>query len=71
MKEIEFKTHWESLSPEEKKGLAESAQTSVAYLSQIANQHRGAGFRTINKLIQADPTLGYDSFIPRAIEASK
>lgn len=40
---MNIKTFWESLSPALKKSLAARCETSVAYLSQVANSHRQAG----------------------------
>jgi len=62
MKTHNFKSHWVGLSPEEKKLLAEKAETSVAYLSQVANKHRNAGWKTIRKLVQVDERITYDFF---------
>ena len=49
-----FKSVFSALSPEEKKHLATKADTSVAYLSQIANGHRKAGVELIVNLCHAD-----------------
>ncbi len=38
-----FSSYWKALEPEEKKQLADSCETSVAYLSQIANGERNPG----------------------------
>jgi len=62
MKTQNFKSHWVGLSPEEKKLLALNAETSVAYLSQVANKHRNAGWKTIRKLVQVDERITYDCF---------
>jgi DNA-binding transcriptional regulator YdaS (Cro superfamily) len=40
---MKLHAYWKVLTPEQKKKLAKSTGTSFAYLSQIANGHRGAG----------------------------
>ena len=40
---MDMKTYFSGLSPQEKKILADKLETSVAYLSQIANRHRYPG----------------------------
>lgn len=37
---VNFSEHWQELSPEGKKALAERLDTSFAYLSMLANGHR-------------------------------
>lgn len=61
-----FAELWAALSPTEKDALAERASTSKAYLSQIANGHRNAGWRTIQSLIAADNRVTLDMFRSRA-----
>lgn len=51
---LEFQKLFTSLDAEEKRDLAERANTSVAYLSQIANGHRKAGVDIIASLTNAD-----------------
>lgn len=58
----EFKQFWAGLKPKEKSELAEKADTSVAYLFQVANGHRRAGHKTIGNLVQADERIRHDMF---------
>jgi len=60
----QFQDLWTSLSPEEKRQLAEKADTSVAYLSQIAGGHRRAGNKTIAGLLKADDRISFAMFFP-------
>lgn len=59
---------WESLSPEEKLRLAESADTCVAYLSQVAHGHRRAGASLIERLMAADNRITFQMM--RVLEAA-
>lgn len=52
--ELGFKDFFSSLSADEKKTLAEKAESSVASLSQIANGHRRAGYSLAARLKRAD-----------------
>jgi len=44
---MNMKKYYQSLSHEQKLELADACNTSVVYLSQIANSHRRAGIKTI------------------------
>lgn len=59
-----FKEHWTGLSAEEKRELARAAQTSVAYLSQLANGHRRAGIEIIANLQRVDSRITADMLRP-------
>lgn len=61
-----FRELWSSLSPDEKRSLAEKADTSVAYLSQVAHGHRRAGYKTIASLTGADERISLAMFFPDA-----
>lgn len=52
-----FRAYYDRLSPAEKVALAERAQTSVNYLSQIATGHRSAGLDIFYRLNQADERI--------------
>ena len=52
-----FKDYFSALSAEQKRSLAESARTSVAYLSQIANGHRKAGVGLMANLAGVDVAI--------------
>ncbi len=47
---MDMKTYFSGLSSEEKKLLASRLKTSVAYLSQIANQHRSASHKLSRRI---------------------
>lgn len=57
-----FRQFWRSLDSEKKKTLASDANTSVQYLHQVSNGHRGAGWATIKSLLSADPQINIDMF---------
>ena len=61
-----FQSFWIDLEPPEKLELAERADTSVSYLSQIANGHRNAGVDTIRKLTAADERISLSMFFDAA-----
>lgn len=61
-----FQMFWVDLGPAEKIELAKNADTSVAYLSQVANGHRGAGKKTIQSLVGADPRISLSMFFEAA-----
>ena len=53
-----FAKYWAELGPQEKRELAQRAETSVNYLSQVANGHKQAGWKTVRGLAGAiDPSL--------------
>lgn len=54
-----FKQLFDALTDEEKLNLADKADTSVEYLSQIANGHRGAGANLIGRLMAADKRIKF------------
>jgi len=56
LKHPEFTKHYNKLTPEQKKDLAENAGTSLAYLSQLSNGHRGAGVDFITRLLEGGET---------------
>lgn len=62
MKTNKFYPYWDSLTAKQKIELAENAKTSVAYLSQIANEYRNAGWNTIKKLMAADENIDIEMF---------
>jgi len=55
-----FKGYWEGLSPADKTKLAENAETSICYLSQVAHGHRRAGISLIMRLRQADEEISLE-----------
>ncbi len=59
MKYETFKEFWLQLTADEKRDLAKSADTSVAYLGQVANSSRNAGRKTIANLLKADERITY------------
>lgn len=48
-----FRTHYLSLSSEQKTQLAERLETSKAYLSQLAHGHRKAGRKVLLRIAEA------------------
>ena len=54
---------WSEMSSQDKYQLAEKANTSYDYLSQIANNHRGAGAKTMQNLVKADPRIHLGMFL--------
>ena len=52
-----FNKYWQSLPSSEKASLAEKAETSSNYLSQIANGHRLSGANLISRLVAADDNI--------------
>lgn len=62
----DFKTFWASLTADEKRELAKKADTSVAYLSQIATGHRGPGRKTIASLVEAHEGISLAMFFDAA-----
>ncbi len=54
-----FQTYWERLDADEKRMLAAKAETSVAYLSQVAHGHRRAGAGLIERLSRTDKKLSF------------
>jgi len=63
---MKFKEYWKSLDAEDKKLLAEQAETSVVYLSQVANNHRPGGRKLIDKLMNADSNINFEMFRDQA-----
>lgn len=63
MEHENFYQYWKSLSPAEKNALAEKAETSFMYLSQLANGHRRPGLNVILRLQKADPNLTVEFMI--------
>lgn len=63
---MDFNPFWRSLSSEEKASLARAANTSVAYLSQIAHGHRKAGADVIERLMCADQRISFEMLRGRA-----
>ena len=61
-----FAGYWAALTAAEKTDLAERADTSVAYLSQVANGHRRAGVKTIRSLTNADKEIKLSWFFDEA-----
>jgi len=57
-----FKELWTELTADEKRALAYKSDTSVAYLSQIANGQRRAGRKTIGNLVTADKRINFNMF---------
>lgn len=49
-----FRNFYDALSKDEREALADRADTSVAYLSQIAYEHRKAGASVSARLKSAD-----------------
>lgn len=52
-----FYDYWQSLPSSGKADLAMKANTSLNYLSQIANGHRLSGANLISRLIAADENI--------------
>lgn len=64
-----FKDYWKSLGPDEKRALAARCGLSnETMLSQIANNHRKAGVKTISKLQAIDPRLTTEFMRPDLFE---
>lgn len=61
---MDFKTFWVSLKADEKTALAKDAETSVAYLSQVAHGHRNAGADVIERLMKADSRISFSMMRP-------
>lgn len=61
---MDFKEFYAQLSKAEKEKLAAKADTSPAYLSQIASGFRNAGMKTIRNLIKADKRITLQMFEP-------
>lgn len=61
-----FSDLWANLSTEERAELATNADTSVAYLSQIASGFRNAGNKTIKSLLAADSRITLAMFFEAA-----
>ena len=59
-----FNNYWQSLSPGQKLSLAASANTSVSYLSQVANGHRLSGASLIGRLVAADENISSQMLRP-------
>lgn len=55
--ELGFKSFFSALTADEKRELASKARTSVAYLSQMANGFRCAGYSISARLKAADPRI--------------
>lgn len=62
----QFQKYWVALSADEKRNLAELADTSVAYLSQVAHGTRRAGNKTIESLLKADRAISLSWFFEAA-----
>jgi len=60
-----FDTYFSGLSAQEKKNLASNADTSVAYLSQVASGHRNAGASLIRRLMAADNSITFEMMAPK------
>lgn len=56
----DFTIFWTTLSADEKRRLADSAGTSVPYLSQVAHGHRRAGASVIERLMRADARISFE-----------
>lgn len=63
---LDFKEFWTSLKADEKRRLAESAKTTVPYLSQVAHGHRKAGADVIGRLMAADNRITFSMMRNRA-----
>jgi len=50
---MRFQSYYRDLTAQEKRDLAEALQTSVAYLSQLANGHRKAGVKILSRITDA------------------
>lgn len=46
-------SYWQNLSADDKRALADRCETSVAYLSQVFNEHRQASHKFARKLAAA------------------
>jgi type II secretory pathway component PulL len=59
-----FKSYWKSLAPDGKKSLSLHSGVNQTYISALANSHndRKPGWRTISKLVAADPNINYEMF---------
>ena len=58
--ESKFKTYFSEMTPDQRESLATNADTSVAYLRQVASGHRNAGANLIDRLLKADPLITYE-----------
>lgn len=68
MNKIPFVDIYAAMSADEKRELAIKANTSVAYLSQVANGHRKAGADFIARVIAVDQRLTFGSFRSCSLE---
>lgn len=59
----DFLDIWGELTAKQKQKLADRAGTSVAYLSQIAHNHRGPSRYMIRKLMAADKRIKAEMFL--------
>ncbi len=57
-----FTEYYSVLDTDQKQRLADKAETSPAYLYQIASGHRDAGWKTIQKLLRADSKIKISMF---------
>lgn len=60
MNNINFSSYWSRLTKDQKEQLAKDADTSEAYLNQVALGHRNAGANLIGKLIKADSNISFE-----------
>lgn len=65
-----FQIYYQGLSKDEKEQLAERAQTSVAYLYQVATDRRRAGLSLALRLIAADDRISLEMLRPDLVQAA-
>jgi len=59
MENINFNSYWSGLTKDQQEKLAKDADTSVAYLNQVASGFRNAGAKLIEKLLVADSCITF------------
>jgi hypothetical protein len=60
MKYKTFASYWKDLNKPQREKLADKANTSVAYLMQVASGHRNAGAKLIENLMGADKLITFE-----------
>ncbi len=59
-----FAEFWGSLTAKERKDLADRAGINIAYLRHVALGNRGAGAKTIDRLMKADNRITFQMMRP-------
>jgi len=61
---MDIKTFLKRATPHERQQFAEAAETSVAYLYQIAGKHKLPGAKLCRRLVKANPLLTLQELRP-------